>query len=92
MDVKIKTCDDFKEHPGWTMNPSRTGVTWDAWCSLCGFKLENKPFGQELYIEGDGRRLSPVVGVMAINGEIFRSDKSKIACSVCCPNILKANE
>lgn len=82
-------CPEFKEHPGWRNNPDKTvGVTWDAWCSMCGFKLENKPFASGSAIEGDGRRLARVAEVIYIDGKRFVSDEQKIVCSKCCPQIL----
>lgn len=82
-------CADFQEHPGWRNNPDKTvGVTWDAWCSMCGFRLENKPWAIGLAIEGEGRRLAHVVSVASIGGERFTSNKRKIVCSKCCPVIL----
>jgi hypothetical protein len=82
-------CSDFQEHPGWRNNPDKTGgVTWDAWCSKCGFRLENKPWASGLAIEGEGRRLAPVVSVAIIGGKRFVSDSRKIVCSKCCPVIL----
>jgi hypothetical protein len=64
------------------------GVTWDAWCSMCGFRLENKPWASGLAIEGEGRRLAHVVSVAIIGGKRFTSDTRKIVCSKCCPVIL----
>ncbi len=82
-------CADFQEHPGWRNNPDKTtGVTWDAWCSMCGFRLENKPWASGLTIEGEGRRLAHVGIVAIIGGERFTSNKRKIVCSKCCPVIL----
>ncbi len=87
----MNECLDFVEHSGWRNNPDKTGgVTWDAWCSICGFKLENKPWASGLAIEGNGRKLAHVVSVTVINGETFISTKRKIVCSKCCPCILKA--
>ena len=86
-------CADFQEHPGWRNNPDKTvGVTWDAWCSMCGFRLENKPWASGLAIEGEGRRLAHVVSVAIIGGECFTSNKRKIVCSKCCPVILGGND
>lgn len=80
--------EDFQEHPGWRNNPDKTiGVTWDAWCSECGFRLENKPWANGLAIEGNGRRLAHVVSVLRLGGETFVSQQCKIVCSVCCPVI-----
>lgn len=82
-------CADFQEHHGWRNNPDKTvGVTWDAWCSMCGFRLENKPWASGLAIEGEGRRLAHVGSVVIIGGERFTSNKRKIVCSKCCPVIL----
>jgi len=90
----VLECVNFQEHPNWRNNPDKTGgVTWDAWCSMCGFRLENKPWASGLAIEGEGRRLAHVVRVVIIDGERFISSKRKIVCSKCCPVILgKQNE
>lgn len=89
----MNKCGDFQEHPGWRNNPDKTvGVTWDAWCSYCGFKLEDKSFTSGLAIEGNGRRLAHVVSVKYIDDEIFVSRSRKIVCSVCCPVILGKSE
>lgn len=82
-------CVDFQEHSGNNID-NTVGVTWDAWCSMCGFRLENKPWASGLAIEGDGRRLARVVSVVIIGGERFTSNKHKIICSKCCPAILES--
>lgn len=90
MDNKIPKCEDFQEYPDWKKNPNKKiGVTWTAWCSECGFKLENKPFGNELTIEGNGRVLGRITNFVIIDNEIFRSDKFRIACSNCFPCLKK---
>jgi hypothetical protein len=82
-------CTDFREHPGWRNHPDKTGgVTWDAWCSMCGFRLEDKPWASGLAIEGHGRRLARVVSMVIIGGKRFVLDRRKIVCSKCCPVIL----
>ncbi len=81
-------CFDFVEHKGWKQKHPTGPVTWDAWCSLCGFRLEDKPWASGLAIEGDGRRLAHVVSVLRIGGEAFVSRQRKIVCSKCCPVIL----
>lgn len=88
-----KVCSEFQEHPGWRNNPDkRVGVTWDAWCSRCGFRLEDKPWANGHAIEGDGRRLAHVVGVLSLGGKTFVSQQSKIVCSKCCPAILQSGD
>ena len=92
-DSKVEICEGFQEHIGWRNNPDKTiGVTWDGWCSYCGFRLENKSFASGVTIEGQGRRLAAVVSVKVIDGETFISNKSKIVCSKCCPIILKQSK
>jgi hypothetical protein len=85
-------CADFKEHPGWKRKHPTGPVTWDAWCSMCGFRLENKPFASGMAIEGDGRRLARVVSVVIIGGERFTSKSHKMVCSKCCPVILERHD
>lgn len=90
-----KICEDFQEHPNWRHNQDkRVGVTWDAWCSFCGFKLENKPFvkGGFYGIEGIGRKLGHIIETRIIDEERFYSNKRKIACSICCPVLLKESD
>lgn len=97
MDSEIQTirevpeCFDFQEHKDWISKRPTGPVTWDAWCSMCGFRLENKPLASGLAIEGEGRRLACVVSVVIIGGERFTSNKRKIVCSKCCPVILGGN-
>lgn len=80
----MKECNDFIEHVGWRNNPDKTiGVTWDAWCSVCGFKLENKPFASGMAIEGDGRRLELFTSFLTVDGIRYVSEKRKIICSEC---------
>jgi len=86
----IPSCFDFTEHPGWRNNPDKTmGVTWDAWCSFCGFRAENRPFATGCSIEADGRRLAPVVSKIRVGEQILVSERRQIACSKCCPKILQ---
>ena len=90
MSETIPVCSDFTEHPGWRSNPDKTaGVTWDAWCSFCGFRAENKPFATGCSIEADGRRLAHVVSKIRVGDQILVSERRQIACSKCCPNILR---
>lgn len=80
-------CLDFVENKDWRKNHPTGPVTWDAWCSICGFKLEDKPFASGMSIEGEGRKLAFVSQRRVIDGEIFESKKRWMVCSVCCPNI-----
>lgn len=89
----MKTCKDFIEHAGWRAHPDKSrGVTWDAFCSKCGFELADKPFANGLTIQGDGRTLGFVEPVIIRDGRIYRSNDRYIVCSVCCPQILKGSE
>ena len=87
----LLACFDFQEHPGWRSNPDKAiGVTWDGWCSRCGFRIENARFdiGKGLGISGNGRRLASRVSRLIIDGEIYTSYTSKIYCSDCVPSLL----
>lgn len=56
--TETELCERFTEHPGWRNKHPTGPVTWDAWCSLCGFKLEDRPYSDGSTINGDGRRLA----------------------------------
>jgi hypothetical protein len=80
-------CLDFIESPHWRTN-KKGGVTWDAWCSKCGFKIENAPFdnGTGTGITGNSRRLSFGSKIKFLEGEVFVSSTRKIYCSDCLEN------
>lgn len=80
---QIVECLEFREHPNWQQKHPIGPVTWDAWCSKCGFQLEDKPWADGLVIEGEGRRLEYFTRVLVVNGETFRSEKRRIICSNC---------
>jgi len=81
-------CLEFKEHEGWGKKHPTGPVTFDAWCSKCGFKLEDKQImSSPLRIEGNGRRLAYVETTLMWRGEFFTSEKRKIVCSECYPVI-----
>lgn len=87
----IIPCFHFVEHPQWQEKRPTGPVTWDAWCSRCGFKLEDKPFAKgPPAIEGDGRKLTYVTGVLHVGGESFASTR-RIVCSQCAPVILEGS-
>jgi hypothetical protein len=88
----VLECAEFQEHKDWKKKHPTGPVTWDAWCSLCGFRLEDKQWASGLAIEGEGRRLAHVVSVAVIRGEVFKSTKRKIVCSKCCPVILEHHD
>jgi hypothetical protein len=83
-------CLEFEEHPGWRDNPDG-GVTWDGWCSECGFRVENRPFTEGMAIEGSGRKLGYVRRVLVDGGEVFVSEERRVVCSECNPRILRGN-
>lgn len=85
-------CSDFQEHKDWKSKHPTGPVTWDAWCSLCGFRLEDKQWANGMAIEGNGRRLAKVESVCEIAGQKFRSQRSKVVCSQCCPQILGTHD
>jgi hypothetical protein len=91
----IEPCYDFEEYPRWRDNPNKKiGVTWNARCSFCGIKTENKSIsGGGFYgIESDGRKFGFVSEAMFINGQWFKSEQRKIACSKCCPVLLNESK
>lgn len=84
----FEQCLEFKEHPNWRANPDKKrGVTWDAWCSRCGFKIEDAPFDNHrgLGISGSGRRLAFVTTKLVVGGVMFTADERRICCSECVP-------
>lgn len=82
-------CFDFVEHKDWRTKHPLGPVTWDGWCSKCGFRIEDAHFDNKkgLGISGNGRRLAKCVTTRVINGEVFTSNNPKIYCSFCAPNI-----
>lgn len=84
-------CYEFAEHPGWRSRPAGSGgVTWDGWCSGCGFRIDDEPFdmGRGVGISGNGRRLAKTYQRITLeDGQQFTSDKGKIYCSECVPSI-----
>lgn len=82
-------CNGFTEHPNWRAKHPTGPVTWDAWCSLCGFRLEDRQWASGLAIEGDGRRLGKVRRVVELPGETLKSDRIMVVCSTCCPQIMQ---
>lgn len=89
MSEEITICTDFQEHKDWRVKHPTGPATWDAWCSLCGFKLEDRPWASGLAIEGGGRRLAEVVKVLNFLGSEFVSRDGQIVCSKCCPQIVQ---
>lgn len=84
-------CYNFVEHKGWQEKHPTGPVTWDAWCSYCGFKLEDKSWAKgSLAIEGDGRRLAFVTRTLQIGNENFTSPRV-VVCSKCAPVISKGH-
>ena len=81
-------CEDFIEHEHWRAKHPTGPVTWDAWCSECGFKLEDRQWASGHAIEGNGRRLERVRPVIYVGDERFVSDKRRVGCSQCYPQIL----
>ncbi len=84
-------CTDFIEHKEWRQKHPTGPVTWDAWCSSCGFKLEDKPFadGGACAIKGDGRTLARCYSVIEYGGQTFKSNSEFMYCSKCAPAIEK---
>jgi len=88
---EIKKCLDFVEHD-WRRKRPLGPATWDAWCSQCGFRLEDKLFSQAgLFIEGEGRRLGLCLDVVSYRGQTFVSSKAHMLCSKCFPALLDAS-
>lgn len=85
-------CFNFVEHPHWRQKHPLGPITWDGWCSICGFKLENRSWGSNYSIEGNGRRLAHVKAKLHYNGESFLSERRMIVCSECCPQILRGGD
>lgn len=88
-------CYDFLESDEWRSNKDlKIGVTWDAYCSKCGFEIKNQPFDQHegLGISFGGRRLSQFYCRKIMNGEAYKSEKSQIICSECIKIINQSND
>ena len=81
-------CYDFQEHPDWQKKHVRGPVRWDAWCSMCGVRLEDQPLGTGMTLQGNGVTLGYVTRAINFVGITFRSDQRIIVCSKCCPQIL----
>lgn len=87
----MSDCYDFSEHPGWREQVDKTGgVTWDAWCSRCDFKIEGARWDnlRGVGISGNGRRLARCEEKLTVNGKTFVGGH-RIYCSECVPDILK---
>lgn len=86
----LLSCHNFQEHKDWMVKHPLGPVTWDGWCSSCGFRIEDARFddGEGVGISGNGRRLAACTSRRIIGGKLFTSNETKIYCSSCVPSIL----
>lgn len=73
------TCFQFTEHKDWARKHPAGPVTFDGWCSICGFAAVDKPLLPGTIIQGDGRKLLQVYRTL----DGFRSTASEIICTDC---------
>lgn len=85
----MERCFNFKEHPDWQHKHPTGPVTWDGFCSECGFRLEDRPWANGTAIEGGGRRLAFVGDKLTVGVDVFYSAERYIACSECVPKLLE---
>lgn len=77
-------CVAFKEHKDWLQKHPLGPVTFDGWCSICGFPATDSPLLPGTIMQGDGRKL---LQVYRTAGE-FRSATTQIVCSECAALLL----
>lgn len=77
-------CFAFHEHKDWRAKHPLGPVTFDGWCSICGFAATDKPILPGTIMQGDGRKLLQVYRTV---GEM-RSTTTQIICSDCAAPLL----